>query len=108
VAWVITFDGEVYREVDLTIGEAETIEEGTSTNWNLINPVRSAKHARVILQTFLVSRKGLTIEEATEKVKALKVNDYVEMLSNEDKDASMPTTYENGVPHTADGPSTPG
>lgn len=107
VAWVLTFDGQVYREADLTIDEAERMEDATSTSWRFLNPLRSARHARVILQTLLVTREGLSVEAAAAKVRAIKVNDYLDLLSEEADDADLPTEYQDGFPPPADGTSTP-
>lgn len=108
MAWVLTFDGQVYREADLTIGEAEDIEDITSSTWRAINPIRSAKHARAILQTLLVTRGSMSPSDAQAKVRALKVNDFVDMLSNEEDDADLPTQFDDGFPQPAAGTSTPG
>jgi hypothetical protein len=107
VAWVLTFDGQVYREADLTIDEAERIENATQTTWRSINPVRSAKHARAILETFLITRANLSADEASKKVGAIKVNDYLDLLTSEEEDADLPKTYDDGFPQSAGEPSTP-
>lgn len=106
MAWILTFDGQVYREADLTIDEAERIENATQTTWRSINPIRSAKHARAILETFLVTRGGLTSDQASAKVGALKVNEYLDLLTTEEEDADLPQTYEDGFPPRAAEPST--
>lgn len=106
MAWVLTFDGQVYREADLTIDEAERMETALSTTWRFINPIRSAGHARVILQTFLVTRAGMAEGEAEAKVKALKVNEFLDLLTEEEDDADLPTEYADGFPPPADGTST--
>lgn len=108
MAWVLTFDGQVYREADLTIGEAEQIENLTSSTWRVINPLRSAVHARAILQTLLTSREGVAAEVALDKVRGLKVNDFLDMLSQEEDDADLPTQFDEGFPQPAGGTSTPG
>lgn len=105
--WVLTFDGQVYREADLTIDEAERMEVATNTTWRFINPLRSATHARAVLQTLLVSRSGFTLDDATAKVGALRVNDFLDMLSTEEEDADLPTQFEDGFPQSAVGSSTP-
>jgi hypothetical protein len=107
VAWVLTFDGQVYREADLTIDEAERIENATKMTWRSINPYISAKCARAILETFLVTREGLSADAASVKAGAVKVNDYIGMISAEDDDADLPTQYEDGFPQPADATSTP-
>lgn len=106
MAWVITFDGQVFREADLTIDEAERMEIATNTSWRFINPLRSAGHARAILQTLLETRTGLSADDAKAKVGALKVSDFLDLLSAEEDDADLPTRYEDGFPPKADGPST--
>lgn len=104
--WLIKFDGQVYREADLTIDEAERMENATNTTWRLINPLRSAHHARAILATLLVTREGMDMDVANAKVRSLKVNDYLDMLSEEEDDADLPTQFEDGFPQSADETST--
>lgn len=104
--FVLTFDGRVYREADLTIDDAERIEEAAGCSWLQINPLRYAKHARAILETFLITREDFTPEEAAKKVRALKVNEYLDLLTYEDADADLPSEYSDGFPQPADGHST--
>lgn len=103
---MLTFDGQVYREADLTIDEAERMEVATSTSWRFINPLRSAGHARAILETLLVTRAGVSADEAKAKVGALKVNDFLDMLDVEEQDADLPTEFSDGFPPEADGSTT--
>jgi hypothetical protein len=107
VAWVLTFDGQVYREADLTIDEAERIENACQTTWRSINPIRSARHARAILETFLVTRAGASPDAAKARVGALKVNEYLDLITHEEEDEDLPTQFEDGFPQSADGTSTP-
>jgi hypothetical protein len=106
MAWVLKFDGQVYREADLTIDEAERIENVTESTWRAINPIRSAKHARAILETFLVTRESMDPGAAKAKVGALKVNDYLDLITIEDEDADLPTEYADGFPPVADANTT--
>ena len=106
MAWVLTFEGEVYREADLTLDEAERMEAATNTTWRFINPLRSAGHARAILQTLLVTRAGMAEDAAKAKVGGLKVNEFLDLLSEEEEDADLPTQYEDGFPPSAAGSST--
>lgn len=106
MAWVLSFDGQVYREADLTIDEAERMETATNTTWRFINPLRSAGHAKAILATLLVTREGLDSAAANAKVGAVKVADFLDMISNEEEDADLPTQFEEGFPPPADGTST--
>jgi hypothetical protein len=59
------------------------------------------------LQTLLVTRAGMTAEAAEAKVKALKVNEYVDLLTTEKDDEDLPTEFSDGFPPVADGTSTP-
>ena len=104
--WVLKFDGQVYREADLTIDEAERMETATNTTWRFINPIRSAGHARAILSTLLVTRAGMSQDEASAKVGAIKVSDFLDLLTDEEEDADLPTQFEEGFPQPADGTST--
>jgi hypothetical protein len=103
----LTFDGQVFREADLTIDEAERIELATGTSWRFISPLKTAGHARAILQTFLVTRTGMDPEVAKAKVGALKVDEFLDLLTLEEEDADLPTQFEEGFPPLADGTSTP-
>jgi hypothetical protein len=107
VAWVLTFDGQVYREAELTIKEAKLMEAATNTSWRFLNPLRSAAHASAILETFLVTRGGLDAATALEKVEALKVNEFLDLLTEEGEDADLPTQYDDGFPPKAAESSTP-
>lgn len=100
--WRITFDGQVYREADLTIGQAETIETETGLTWRQINPLRSAACATAILAVLHAERTGISLDEARTKVRALKVNDF-DVAPDED---DLPVEYTEGFPPEAAGTST--
>jgi hypothetical protein len=106
-AWDPTFVVLFSRVGHVTIDEAERIEDATSSTWRAINPLRSAKHARAILETFLVSRAGMTAEDARSKVGALTVDEFGACLTFEEDDADLPAQYVDGFPQKAAGSSTP-
>lgn len=108
MAWSLTVDGQVFREGDLTIDEAERMEEVCGVTWRQLNPLRSAGVARGIAQVLCETRLGLSSEAALAKVKALRVDEYFDMVGSYDPDEDMPTQYENGFPQPADATSTDG
>lgn len=109
MAWRLEFEGEVYREVDLTLDQVERIEEITKDSWLRIAPLKSAKHAKAILTVCHADRAGVSLDEAAKKVGAVKADDFVGMLSVEplDEQLDLPTTYEDGVPKAEAGGATP-
>jgi hypothetical protein len=100
--WRIKFDGEVYREADLTIGQAEDIEREAGITWLQMDPLRSAKTARSVLTICIRDRTGVTIDEAREKSRALRIEKF-ELEPDED---DLPEVFENGFPPVAAEPST--
>lgn len=102
--WRITFDGQVYREVDLTIGQTERIEAVLATTWRTINPLRSATHAAGILRVLVADRTGCSEEEASAKIRAVKVAEFFDMVTTDSDD--LPAMFENGNPPVADETST--
>jgi hypothetical protein len=108
VGWSLEFEGEVYREGDLTLGQCERIEEAIGRSWAVINPVTSAKQARVVLEVVAADRLGQTADEVRKRVEALKVDEFLAGYKlNEDED-DRPTEYVDGNPQPAGEPSTPG
>lgn len=102
MAWRIEFDGQVYREADLTIGQAEDIEAASGLTWRQINPLRSASCARSILEVMHADRTGITRDAAKAQVRALKVDDF----NVEPDEDDLPEEFTDGFPPAADGPST--
>lgn len=97
MAWKLTYDGEVYREVDLTLAQAEAIEEKTGTTWRVLNPLHSAKHAKVVLAVCLSERKGLDYGVAEKIAAALKIDEFLEMYEVDNVD-DLPSEYDDGIP----------
>jgi hypothetical protein len=108
VGWRIEFEGEVYREGDLTLGQCERIEDVTGVNWRAIHPLRSAKEARVVLEVCVAERKGESVETVRERVNAMKVDEFLDALKVSEDEDDRPTEYVDGNPPVADEPSTPG
>lgn len=98
MAWRITFDGEVYREGDLTIGQAEVIEKETGLTWRQLNPLRSAACASAILAVCHSDRTGVSLEDARTKVRALRIDDF----NVEPDEDDLPSEFEAGFPPVAD------
>lgn len=101
--WRIDFEGEVYREGDLTLDECDQIAGLMGLRWPL-HPAASAKSAKVTLAACVASRTGKPIEEAMAAVGKLRADEFLEIVQNEDDD--KPTDYVDGNPPVADEPST--
>ena len=82
MTWAIKLpelDLEIH-ENDLTLNEAMLIEKMIGTTWANIEPVTSASHCRAILAVCLSQRQDLTAEEASDKLKTLKVVDLLSAI----------------------------
>ena len=116
MAWQFVYEGEVYKEDDLTLDQAEAIEdaltaklrEGNPTapraTWSQIAPLRSAMHARIVMSHMVADRANLTIDVAAKSLGVLTANAIIEMFA--DLEDTMPTQYDQGNPPEAAGPST--
>ena len=116
MAWQFAYEGEVYREDDLTLDQAEAIEdaltaklrEGNGTapraTWSQIAPLRSAMHARIVMSHMIADRANLSIEVAAKSLGGLTANGIIEMFA--DAEDMMPTQYDQGNPPEAAEPST--
>lgn len=104
--WRIEFEGEVYREGDLTLGQVGQVErllEGRS--WLHIHPVRYAQDAVAVLAVMVAARKGETLETLLDRIGNLKPAEYLNILKIEDDD-DLPVEFRDGFPPPADEPST--
>jgi len=113
MAWQVSYQGATYRESDLTIGQCEALEDLIGLSWLSLNPLRSAKQAR-ILTAFLVSEAtGRPFAEVSDEVANLKadefLNDFAEAnspLTIEPESDDMPAEWTDGIPPKAAVPST--
>lgn len=94
--WRMTFEGNTYREAELTIGMAERIEEMTGESWAHIAPLRSAKHAAVLLTVMHSTRTGENEDTVMGRVKNLTVDEFITNVEPEKED--LPTLYTDGNP----------
>jgi hypothetical protein len=104
VAWRIRYEGQVYREADLTLGQAEQIETMVDATWARISPLHSAKHAKAILAVMHSARSGVSVDEALAQVAAVTVDGFMSMLEKDEDD--LPVEYADGFPQPADETST--
>lgn len=100
--WTLDFEGHKHRENDLTIGQAERIEDLTGESWLRIVPLRSAKHARAILVVMHAATTNEPEDAVSARVKDLKMSEFLKMYGTEDDD--VPTMYLDGNPPVADAP----
>ncbi len=109
--WQITYGGATYRESDLTLGQCEALEELVGSSWLSLNPLRSAKHAR-ILTAFMVSEgTGRSFDEVSAEVAQLKVDAFLDGYENaprivDEEPDDMPAEWTDGIPPKAAVPST--
>lgn len=109
MGWRLTWQGEIYRELDMTIGQAEQIEQLTGENWVTINPARTAKHALAILSVMHAHRTGRPLDEVRREVSDISVDQFItEVFALDDGDDDLPTEYTDGNPPPAVAPSTRG
>lgn len=79
-----------YLTDDLTLDEAIAIEEATGHSWREINPLRSAKDCKAILDAFR-ARLG-----EGDPAGAITLRNAIDLVSYVSDD--LPTLYEDGVP----------
>lgn len=95
--WRLSFAGEVYRERELTIAQAEDIEDFLGMSWLQINPWRSAKQARGILAVLHEARTGTARDEVYAELGTITVTDFMQShMGIEDDD--LPDSYQDGNP----------
>jgi hypothetical protein len=91
--WRLNIDGKTYDEDDLTLGECEWVEEATGQNWREISPLRTAKHARAIVQVFFTREDATTAEARARTLLASTLLEGFEVLEED-----LPTEYLDGIP----------
>lgn len=104
--WAFAFEGEVYREGDLTLEQVGRIERQLDDrSWLHIHPVRSAGDAIGVLSVMVSDRKGEAVADVAKRIGAYKPADFLALLTIEDED-DLPVEYRDGLPPEADEPST--
>ncbi len=103
--WRIDFEGEVYREGDLTLEQCGQVEKLTDRSWLHINPIRFAGDAIAILSVMHNARKGERVEDIVTRVGQLKPAQYLDIIKMEEED-DLPAEYRDGFPPVVDEPST--
>lgn len=98
----ITIDGHAYRTDDLTIAEAEQLEEECGQTWLTLNPLRSAKEYRATVVLFLTRTRAPDV--AAKEAAAI----TVKMAQDGARwvDDNLPTEFEDGFPKAEGSPST--
>lgn len=98
----ITIGGKAYRTDDLTIAEAEQLEDECGKTWLELNPLRSAKEYRATATAFL--RRNLAPEVAAKEAAAITIKVAQEMVRWVDD--NLPTEFRDGLPKEEGSPST--
>lgn len=101
--WQISVFDRTLNTEDLTVGEAEQLEEDLGCSWLIINPRVSIRHFRAVVSILLA--REMPLDVATEKVRALGIADVGDIEKVED---SRPTMWEDGHPKAEGGRPTPG
>lgn len=69
--WRLTWDDLVVDEDTLTLGEWEDIEKATKQSWLTMKPASSPRICAAVLSVCYQHRKGMSEDEAREKVRGL-------------------------------------
>lgn len=101
--WQVEVLGETFREGDLSLADAERIEELSGKSWHLIHPGNSAKMARRIVAVMYASRHEVSYEEAVGKLDGVSMTEFINAVGTYD---DMPNEYVDGFPQAAAEPST--
>lgn len=106
--WQVTYQGVTYRESDLTIGQCETLEEMIGLSWLSLNPLRSAKQARILTAFLVAENTGRPFDEVSAEIAALKADDYLQGFADanspplvEQEDDDLPAEWADGIPPKA-------
>jgi hypothetical protein len=79
--WRLDLDDLHVTEEDLTLGEADMLERLLGCTWGEVNPLKSAEHAAALIRVCLVSRTGITTEEASDLTKGYPVKRVVDAIT---------------------------
>lgn len=107
MAWKFTVFGETFREAQLTLGQAERVEELLGKSWAHVNPVASAKAARRLAAVMYADRTGIDVNDALAKLGDVSAVEFIEEVDLNDPD-DLPTVMEGGFPPQAGENSTTG
>ena len=96
LTWSITLPdlGLTVTEDDLTIVEAELIEAMAGCSWANIDPVRSARDCRSVLEVCLSQRQNMSADDAHKAIGSLRVTDFLRAVKRE---VVSPAPLDSGV-----------
>lgn len=99
----VTVEGRTYSIEDLTLAEANAIDQATGETWGWRNPLSSPTKAVTILELLLARTLGK--EEAKAKAEAMTITEAFDAFDVVDDD--LPDTFVDGIPKAEDAPTTP-
>lgn len=114
--WRFEVDGDVFRESDITLGQALEVEDfldrqnqeakldAKPVSWSSLHPLGSARHAVAIASVCLAERRDISLDEATKIVRSLGAVKFIEDYAPVDDD--MPKEWEGAFPPSADAQAT--
>lgn len=108
MGWQIVYDGETYRQDELTLADAAELDRATGETWALLNvqgtPLRLAK-----VTAWLHSRRtGTGYDEVFAKTSAMPAVKFVVDHFEAEAPDDLPDQWENGFPPTAASQETDG
>ena len=86
--WKLTYEGQVFSEDDLTLGEAATVEKVTGTSWGMLNPVSSGSECQAIIASCLHHRDGVKLVDAMKTAGQMTAADAVAAISSYEVEAA--------------------
>lgn len=96
MAMKVTVGGQVFLTDDLTIEEAERVEDATGESWLYINPLRSAKHCKAIMRQFAL--RSMSEAEADKAINGLTVKEALEAVESVTEDSDLAAEWVDGMP----------
>ena len=103
--WRLTYQGGSYRESELTLDQAERIEELLGLSWLQINPLRSAKQARGILAVMHAEASGVPVVEVLAELGQMKANEFITDVFHLDP-TDIAGSFVDGTPKVGTGDPT--
>lgn len=95
------YGGRTLTEDNISLAAVTTAERFAGHSWKTLSPAESAQDCHALIVGWLVEDEGLTVDEATETVKAVSLADAMDMVGvyeviHGPKGASTPTAPSTG------------
>ena len=98
--WQFTFEGEVYREVDLTLEALDRLMGVSGLSWGqIVQPLQSPSAAWGTVAALHSERTGQPFDDVAGRLKVMRWEQFMDLYERVAEDT--PTSYEDGLPHPA-------